>query len=187
MGVFAQIRERLASEAAVPKTVVLDATHLKAHRVATGLRSKKGGSGDQPVRLIGRTKGSMNTKQHAVTDADGRPIRFFVTACQVSNCKGATVLLGSLLKAEWLLADRGYDADWLNEAFKDKWIKLCIPGRKSRGESIEHDKRRYKRRNRNEIMFDRLRDWRRVATRDDRCPKVFLSAVALATTDMFRL
>ncbi|MDR5655438.1 transposase, partial [Ruixingdingia sedimenti] len=68
-----------------------------------------------------------------------------------------------------------------------KGIKPCIPGRKSRGKPIKHDKRRYKRRNRIEIMFGRLKDWRRVATRYDRCPKVFLSAVALAATVMFWL
>ncbi|NOC85503.1 transposase, partial [Ruegeria sp. HKCCD6428] len=44
---------------------------------------------------------------------------------------------------------------------------------------VEYDKRRYNRRNRIEIMIGRLRDWRRVATRYDRCSKVFLSAIAL--------
>jgi hypothetical protein len=43
MGVFARIMEGLASEAAVPKTVMIDATYLKAHRTATSLRAKKGG------------------------------------------------------------------------------------------------------------------------------------------------
>ena len=111
----------------------------------------------------------MNTKLHAVTDADGRPIRFFMTAGEVSDYTGAAALLDSLPKAEWLLADRGYDADWFRDALKDKGIKPCIPGRKSRGKPIKHDKRRYKRRNRIEIMFGRLKDWRRVATRYDRC------------------
>lgn len=100
---------------------------------------------------------------------------------------GAAALLGSLPKADWLLADRGYDADWFREALKDKGIKPCIPGRKSCGKPIKHDKRRYKRRNRIEIMFGRLMDRRRVATRYDRCPKVFLSAIALAATVMFWL
>ncbi len=49
------------------------------------------------------------------------------------------------------------------------------------------DKRRYKRRNRIEIMFSRLKDWRRVATRYDRCPKVFLSAIALAAVVIYWL
>jgi hypothetical protein len=47
--------------------------------------------------------------------------------------------------------------------------------------------RRYKRRNRIEIMFGRLKDWRRVATRYDRCPKVFLSAIALAAVVIYWL
>ena len=68
---------------------------------------------------------------------------------------------------------------------KDKGIKPWIPCRKSRGKPIKHDKRRYKRRSRIEIMFGRLKDWRRVATRYDRCPKVFLAAIAVAKTVMF--
>jgi transposase len=50
---------------------------------------------------------------------------------------------------------------------------------------VKHDKRRYKRRNRIEIMFGRFKDWRRVGTRYDRCSKFFLSAVALTATVMF--
>jgi transposase len=129
----------------------------------------------------------MNTKLHVVTDAEGRPIPFYMTAGRVSDYTGAAVLLGSLPQAQRLLADRSYDADWFRDALKDKGKKPCIPGRKSRGKPIKHDKRRYKRRNRIEIMFGRLKDWRRVATRYDRCPKVVLSAVALAAVAMFWL
>ena len=70
---------------------------------------------------------------------------------------------------------------------KDKGINPCIPGRKSRGKTVRYDKRRYRRRNRIEIMFGRLKDWRRVATRHARCAKTFLSAAALAATIMFWL
>ena len=129
----------------------------------------------------------MNTKLHAVTDAQGRPIRFFMSAGQVSDYTGAAALLGNLPQADWLLADRGYDADWLREALEDKGINACIPGRKSRKKTVRYDKRRYKRRNRIEIMFGRLKDWRRVATRYDRCPETYLSAIALAATVMFWL
>ena len=85
------------------------------------------------------------------------------------------------------MADRGYDADWLRKAFKDKGISACIPGRKSRKTTVKYDKRRYKRRNRIEIMFGRLKDWRRVATRYDRCPETYLSVIALAATVLFWL
>ena len=68
----------------------------------------------------------MNTKLHAVTDAKGRPIGFFMSAGQVSDYTGAAALLGCLPKAGWLLADRGYDADWFREALRDKGIKVCM-------------------------------------------------------------
>ena len=69
----------------------------------------------------------------------------------------------------------------------DKGIKPCIPGRKSRDKPVRYDKRYYKRRNGIEIMFGRPKDWQRVATRYDRCPKVFLAAIALAAPVLFRL
>jgi len=55
------------------------------------------------------------------------------------------------------------------------------------GKAVRYDRRRYKRRNRIEIMFGRLKDWCRVATRYARCVKTFLSAVALTATVMFWL
>ncbi|CAN7650633.1 MAG: transposase [Agrobacterium sp.] len=80
-----------------------------------------------------------------------------------------------------------YDADWYRDALQAKGIISCIPGRKSCNKAIKYRKRRYKRRNRIEIMFGRLKDSRRVATRYDRCPMVFLSATALAETVIFWL
>lgn len=136
---------------------------------------------------MGWTKGGLNTRLHAITDARGRPSRFFMTAGQVSDYTGVAALLGSLPTAEWLLADRGYDVDWFREALTDKGIRPCTPERKSHGRAVRYDKRRYRCRNRIEIMFGWLKDWRRVATRYDRCAKTFLSAVALAATVMFWL
>lgn len=66
-GVFAQIMMDLAAEHGEEKTAMIDATYLKAHRTATSMGVKKGGRG----RLIGRTKGGMNTKLHAVCDSQG--------------------------------------------------------------------------------------------------------------------
>jgi len=86
-----------------------------------------------------------------------------------------------------LLGDRGYDADCFREALKDTGISACIRGRKQRKKTVKYDKRRYKRRNRIEIMFGRLKDWGRVATRYDRCPKVFLSAIALSAIVIYWL
>ena len=122
----------------------------------------------------------MNTKLQAICDSKGLPLDLFVTAGQVSDYIGARALLGSLPDVDWLLGDCGYDADWFRDVLKDKGIRPCIPGRKQRKKTVKYDKRWYKRRNRIEIMFGMLKDRRRVATRYDRCPKIFLSAIALA-------
>ena len=78
-------------------------------------------------------------------------------------------------------------ADWYREALEDKGITPCIPSRKNRRVPIPHDEARYRKRHKIENSFARLKDWRRVATRYDRCPKVFLSACALAAVVMFWL
>lgn len=83
----------------------------------------------------------MNTKLHAVTDANSRPLSFFMAADQVSDYIGAAALLDELPKAQWLLADRAYDADWFREVLREKDIKPCIQGRKSRNKTVKYDKR----------------------------------------------
>jgi transposase len=105
----------------------------------------------------------------------------------VSDYTEAAALLRELPEADWPIPDRGYDADCFRDALKDNEIKPCIPGRMQRKSPVKYDKRRYKRRNQIEIMSGRLKDWRRIATRYDRCPKVFLSAVALVATVLFWL
>src|SRR3546814_8799368 len=114
-------------------------------------------------------------------------ISSFLTAGPDSDDTGAAALLDMLPNAQCMLADRWYDADWVRDALQEKGITPCIPGRKIRNKTVKYDKRRYKRRNRIEIMFGRLKDWRRVATRYDRCPRAFFSAIALAATVIFWL
>ena len=188
----------LSAEHGERTTVAIDATYLKARRTAASMAANKGGGRG---RLIGRTKAfegrrnclgdsfarKRNTKPHAICDSQGRPLNLFVTAGQVSHYIGARALLSGLPNVKWLLGDRSHNADWFREALQDKGIRACIPGRKQRKTPVKYDKRRYKRRNRIEIMFGRLKDWRRVATRYDRCPKVFLSAIALAALVIYWL
>ena len=129
----------------------------------------------------------MNTKLHAIADANGGPLSFFMTAGQVSDYTGAATLLDDMPKAQWLLGDRGYDADWFRDALQAKGIEPRIPGRQSRNEPVKYDKRRYRCRSRIKIMFGRLKDCCRVATRCDRCPTAFFAVVAFAATVIFWL
>ncbi len=124
----------------------------------------------------------MNTKLHAVTDTRGRPVRFFITAGQVSDYTGAAALMNGLPEADWLLADRGYDADWFREGLIDKGTRPCIPGRKLRKTTIKYDKRRHNLRNRIARILGRIKDCRRVATRHNCTPTFFPPAIILAST-----
>lgn len=78
----------------------------------TPSRQRRGRRG----RLIGCTRGGLNYKLHIVADTRGRPIRMFLSAGQTSDYVGTRALLSSLPQAKVLLADRGYDANWLREA-----------------------------------------------------------------------
>ncbi|WP_407947353.1 IS5 family transposase [Phaeovulum veldkampii] len=181
MGVFARIFAELAQPGPDGETIMIDSTHLKAHRTAASL--SKGGL----ARAIGRTKGGLNSKLHMVCDGLGRPLTFFLSPGQMSDAKGALVLLDALPPAKMLLGDKGYDADWFREALDDKGIAACIPARRGRKNPASHDRKFYKQRHRIENLFARLKDWRRIATRYDRCAELFLSAICIAATVMFWL
>lgn len=74
-----------------------------------------------------RTKGGMNKKLRAFVEAQGRPIRMFVTAGPISDCTETDAMLRSLPQAEWVLADRGYDVDWFKDSLKEKRDKGMHP------------------------------------------------------------
>lgn len=110
-----------------------------------------------------------------------------LTEGQVSDYRGAATALPALPEADVLIADKGYDSDWFREALADLKIEPCIPWRKSRKQPVAYDIELYKQRNRIERMFGRLKDWRRIATRYDRCAHTFMSAICIAATVIFWL
>lgn len=88
---------------------------------------------------------------------------------QMSDYRGAALMIDALPKAKVLLGDRGYDADWFRAALADRKITACIPSKVNRKLPIPHDPALYRQRHKIEIMFGRLKDWRRIHTRYDRC------------------
>ncbi len=98
----------------------------------------------------------------------------------MSDHKGARLLVESLPQSKHLLGDRGYDSTWLRERLLARGIIPCIPPRKNRKLQYEYDKTLYKQRHKVENMFGRLKDWRRIATRYDRCAHTFFSAICIA-------
>ena len=105
----------------------------------------------------------------------------------MSDYTGARCLLSDLPTAPTLIADREYDADWFIAALKKKGITPCIPPRKNRTKRRRYSKQLYKQRHKIEIMFGRIKDWRRIAMRYDRCAHTFFSAICIAATVIFYL
>ena len=96
-------------------------------------------------------------------------------------------MLPHLPPARELIGDRGYDSGRFRAALQDKGIAPCIPSTRSRKLPIPHDAVLYRQRHRIENMFGRLKDWRRIAMRYDRCAHTFFSAITLAATVTFWL
>lgn len=89
--------------------------------------------------------------------------------------------------ARELIGDRGYDSGRFRTQLETRGIATCICSTRSRKVPIPHDTALYRHRHRIEIMFGRLEDWRRIATRYDRCAHTFFSAITLAATVIFWL
>ena len=103
----------------------------------------------------------------------------------MSDHKGAALILPSLPQAKDLLGDKGYDSNHLRQALIKRGIQPGIPSSRSRRVPIPYDKALYRQRHRIENMFGRLKDWRRIAMRYDRCAHTFMSAICLAATILF--
>ena len=90
-----------------------------------------------------------------------------------------------LPKAKHLIADRGYDSDRFRTTLTARGTMPCIPPRKNRKVQHPYDTILYRQRHRIEVMFGKLKDWRRIAMRYDRCAHTFMSAIVIAAIVVF--
>jgi transposase len=124
---------------------------------------------------------------HVVCDGAGKPLVMLLSEGQMSDHKGARLMLSVLPEAKTLIADRGYDSNWFRDALKKRGTEPCIPPTKSRKAPLDYDKTTYRQRHKIENLFAKLKDWRRISTRYDRCAHTFFSAVCIAATVAFYL
>ena len=137
---------------------------------------RKRGSQNQ---ALGRFRGGLSTKIHMVADAKGQPMRFILTGGQAADGpQGVPLLTG--IKATHVIADKGYAADGILNFIRGQGASPVIPPRLSRRVQREYDRGLYKQRNLIERAFNRLKQWRRIATRYHRRSLYFLSVLHLA-------
>lgn len=121
----------------------------------------------------------MSTKIHAACDSHGNPLRFILTAGPCADYDSALALLEGLPAAA-VIADKGYDANYIVEAVRRKGAEVVIPPRRHRLTPRDYDRDLYKERNLIERMFNQLKSFRRIGTRYDKTALSFLSFIYLA-------
>jgi transposase len=155
------------------------------HHPGASLRSRlKKGTQDQEA--LGRSRGGFTTKIHARCDGKGRPLGFTLTPGQAHDIKGFATLLRMIGdKVDALLADKGYDADAVREALKEIDVEAVIPSKSNRKQPLAFDREAYRQRNVIERMFNKLKNWRRIATRYDKSAGSFLAFIMLASAKLW--
>jgi transposase len=143
----------------------------------TRRRRKKRG----PDHAIGRSRGGLTTKLHAVVNEDGLPVRFVITPGQVSDKTTAPELLDGLELAPDIVADRGYSATALIDWCAARGSTAHIPSQRNVRVVRTVPAHLYRLRNLVERYFNKLKHFRRVATRFDKLAANFMAAVALAS------
>lgn len=145
-------------------------------------RSKKGDAPSEAAarEALGRSRGGLTTKLHGVTDALGNPLRWRLTPGQRNDITQAEVLLDGLVTGA-VVADRGYDADWLVAHIEASGAEAVIPPKANRVEQRVYDRNLYADRNKVERLFNRLKHYRRVATRYEKLGRNYLAMVHVAS------
>lgn len=146
LGVFDRIFAALAAEGQKPERIMIDTTHLKAHRTAASLLKK-----------------GMFTPYRA---NQGR------TELQAPRC------LRCRRQADHPALVRGADERSQGRSAHPQGPSIC---------HLPHRRPLYRQRHKVENTFAKLKDWRRIATRYDRCAHTFFSAICIAATMIFWL
>lgn len=129
---------------------------------------------------MGRSRGGLTTKIHALVDAEGRPVRLELTAGQAGDAPMAAKLLDTVSPGATVIADKAYDTDGIRSLVAARGAWANIPPRSTRKDTFAFSRWVYRQRNLVERFFNRLKQMRGLATRYDRRPDNYLAAIKLA-------
>ncbi len=130
---------------------------------------------------MGRSRGGLTTKIHAVVDANGNPFHLKLTEGQAHDGRSADDMLDSVGKGQTLLADRAYDSDALRETLAERGAKANIKPMPNRVNIPKFNKKLYRKRNLIERFFNKLKHFRAIATRFEKHDANYMALVKLAS------
>jgi transposase len=171
-GVWDRIMDALAAahDAAVQ---MIDTSIIRVHQQGACIANNSG-------QHIGRSRGGLTSKIHAVVDANGLPVRLGLTPGEAHDNRLCSTLLTGLQPRTMLLADRGYDADWIRALAREQGAWANIPPKRNRKDPICFSPYLYRDRNLVERFFNKIKQYRRIATRYDKLAANYLAFVKLA-------
>ncbi|MEZ5789210.1 MAG: IS5 family transposase [Xanthobacteraceae bacterium] len=166
---------RAVSQAYDGDIQMIDSSSIRVHQHAANAK-KADRSG-----CMGRSRGGLTTKIHALVDACGLPIALKLTEGQAHDGRAAADMLGSLGAGNILLADAAYDSDALRQTLADRgaWANVKPMPRRRNVPAFSSFLYRY--RNLVERFFNKLKHFRAVATRYDKSPENYLASIQLAS------
>lgn len=171
-GLWARLLPLLA-KGARGKLRAVDATHIKVHQHGSNPR------GGQDLQAMGRTKGGLNSKLHAVVDGLGRALALVLTAGQVHELRVVPALLQNL-RSVIIIVDKAYDSDALGRLLVQQGCQICVPAKANRRHPLPFHRGYYRKRHRVENFFQRAKAFRRFATRYDKTASSFFATACFA-------
>uniref|UniRef100_I2Q1T8 Transposase n=1 Tax=Desulfovibrio sp. U5L TaxID=596152 RepID=I2Q1T8_9BACT len=171
-GIWQMIFNSLAVDADT-EWLMIDSTIVRAHQHAAGAK------GGQQNQALGRSRGGFSTKIHSIADALGNPVRFILTGGEVHDCQRALDLLKGQ-NAGAILADKAYDSNRIVEVVTTLGAEVVIPPLKHRKSPRRYDSILYEERNLIERMYNKLKHFRRIATRYDKLATTYLGFLLVA-------
>ncbi|MEK6477100.1 IS5 family transposase [Catalinimonas sp. 4WD22] len=155
--------------------LLLDSTIVRAHQHAAGQKS------NSEQECLGRSRGGFSTKIHTCCDALGNPRRFILTPGQCSDHRQAETLLGEDIPRA-VVADKGYDSKVFAQCIEQLSAEVVIPSKANAKEPRQIDENLYKDRNKIERFFNRIKHYRRIATRYEKTASSYLAFLHVAAT-----
>ena len=134
---------------------------------------------------MGRSRGGLTTKIHAVSDVTGLPIRYDLSPGQAHDSTAAGAMLADLPSDSFLVADKAYDAKWIRDLIEQRDAVPIIPNREGAKTRHAFSKPLYRLRNRIERAFNKLKQFRRIATRYEKLAANFLAMIKIATVRLW--
>jgi len=174
-GLFKRLLHHTAKQFNQSCFKIIDGSHVKVHQDACYKCQ------NIENQYFGKTKGGRNTKIHAMTNGEGKPLDFRLMPGHQQEITNALELLGNL-KNTIVLADKGYDSNELRLSVREMGGIALIPGRSNRKDRVFYIKEVGRRRYLVENYFSKVKRFRRIGTRYDRLPQTYESFLAIAST-----